>query len=59
MTMLTAVALAGGFIYRAITDYASDVRHKGEAGSHTVTSLIDPDSTLELGDAVTIFQRYF
>jgi hypothetical protein len=30
MTMLTAVALAGGFTYRAITGYASDVRHEGQ-----------------------------
>jgi polysaccharide biosynthesis/export protein len=59
MTMLTAVALAGGFTYRAITGYASDVRHEGQAGGHAVTGLIDPDSNLNPGDVVTIFQRYF
>ena len=59
MTMLTAVALAGGFTYRAITGYASDVRHEGQMDGQTVTGLIDPDSTLKPGDVVTIFQRYF
>ena len=41
MTMLTAVALAGGFTYRAVTDYASDVRHEGQAvfGGRAILSL--------------------
>jgi polysaccharide biosynthesis/export protein len=59
MTMLTAVALAGGFTYRAITGYASDVRHEGQMDGHAVTGLIEPDSNLKPGDVVTIFQRYF
>jgi polysaccharide export outer membrane protein len=59
MTMLTAVALAGGFTYRAVTDYASDVRHEGQADGHAIKGRIDPETTLKPGDVVTIFERYF
>jgi polysaccharide biosynthesis/export protein len=59
MTMLTAVALAGGFTYRAVTDYASDVRHEGQADGHAIKGRIDPETTLKPGDVITIFERYF
>lgn len=56
MTMLTAVAVAGGFTYRAVEQYASDVRiiaNKGVEGRITRESLLQP------GDVVTIFERTF
>ena len=56
MTMLTAVAVAGGFTYRAVEQYASDVRiidNKGLEGRITRESL------LQAGDVVTIFERTF
>nr|WP_158806078.1 polysaccharide biosynthesis/export family protein [Acidisoma sp. L85] len=59
MTMLTAVALAGGFTYRAVTDYASDVRHEGQANGQAIKGRIDPETTLKPGDVVTVYERYF
>ncbi len=56
MTMLTAVAVAGGFTYRAVTDYASDVRttHGSvERGKIVRESLVAP------GDVVDVFERHF
>jgi polysaccharide biosynthesis/export protein len=56
MTVVTAVAVAGGFTYRAIDDYASVVRTlDGEAveGKATRQSFIQP------GDVITIFERRF
>jgi polysaccharide export outer membrane protein len=56
MTMLTAAAVAGGFTYRAVQDYADDIRsQKGEAVEGTIT----PDSFLAPGDVVKIYQRRF
>jgi polysaccharide export outer membrane protein len=59
MTMLTAVALAGGFTYRAVTGYASDVRHEGQADGQAVKGRIDPETTLKPGDVITVYERYF
>lgn len=59
MTMLDAVALAGGFTYRAITVYATDVRTSGPSGEDVVKGKIRSDSRLEPGDVVTILERYF
>jgi polysaccharide export outer membrane protein len=59
MTMLDAVALAGGFTYRAITVYATDVRTSGPNGEDVVKGKIRSDSRLEPGDVVTILERYF
>jgi polysaccharide export outer membrane protein len=59
MTTLDAVALAGGFTYRAVTDYASDWRSSGQVTSSAVEGKIDPGSKLEPGDVITIFERYF
>jgi polysaccharide export outer membrane protein len=56
MTMLTAVAIAGGFTYRAVEDYASDVRTiDGEVKQGTVT----PGSFLAPGDVLKVYQRRF
>jgi polysaccharide export outer membrane protein len=56
MTMVTAAAVAGGFTYRAIPDYASVVRTRdGIAieGKATRQSFVQP------GDVITVFERKF
>jgi polysaccharide export outer membrane protein len=56
MTVVTAAAVAGGFTYRAIDDYADVVRTQdGVAieGKATRQSFVQP------GDVVTIFERRF
>ncbi len=56
MTMLTAVAVAGGFTYRAVEDYASDIRTQDGAA---ITGKITPQSFLAPGDVVKIYERHF
>ena len=56
MTVVTAAAVAGGFTYRAVSDYAAIVRTQdGSAieGKATRQSFVQP------GDVVTIFERRF
>ena len=56
MTVLTAVAVAGGFTYRAIEDSASVIRIAGSVATETRAqrqTLIQP------GDVVTIFERTY
>lgn len=56
MTVVTAVAVAGGFTYRAVNDYASVVRTlDGVAieGKATRQSFVQP------GDVITVFERRF
>lgn len=59
MTMLDAVALAGGFTYRAVTAYGKDVRTQEPGDTGPVTGRVEPGSHLEPGDVVTILERYF
>jgi polysaccharide biosynthesis/export protein len=59
MTTLDAVALAGGFTYRAVTGYAGDLRSDGNTPGHAVQGRVDPGATLEPGDVITIYERYF
>lgn len=56
MTVVTAVAVAGGFTYRAISDYASVVR---TVGVTAVEGKVWRQSYLQPGDVVTIFERRF
>jgi len=56
MTMLTAVAVAGGFTYRAVESYASDVR---TAGGPATTGKITPQTFLAPGDVIKIYERHF
>ena len=56
MTLLTAVAVAGGYTYRAVTDYASVVRVKD---NEAVEGKVMRQSLLEPGDTVTVFERRF
>ena len=56
MTVVTAVAVAGGFTYRAIEDYAGIVRTtEGKAieGRASRKNFVQP------GDVITIFERRF
>jgi polysaccharide biosynthesis/export protein len=59
MTTLDAVALAGGFTYRAVTGYASDWRTAGNGSADAVKGKVGPGSRLEPGDVITIYERYF
>jgi polysaccharide export outer membrane protein len=52
MTTLDAVALAGGFTYRAVTGYAGDWRND-------VKGKVEPGDVLAPGDVITVFERYF
>lgn len=57
MTALTAVAVAGGFNYRAIRDYVSVTRvgSNGQAQEYRA----ERDSLIQPGDTVTVFERRF
>jgi polysaccharide export outer membrane protein len=56
MTMLTAVAVAGGFTYRGVQDYADDIRSQnGQVSEGNVT----PDTFLAPGDVIKVYQRRF
>jgi len=59
MTTLDAVALAGGFTYRAVQDQATDWRSSGEPAGQPVQGTVGAGSTLAPGDVVTISERYF
>lgn len=56
MTLLTAVAVAGGFTYRAVTDHASVVRATNNVAK---AGIVTPLSFIAPGDVVTVFERRF
>lgn len=56
MTVLTAVAVGGGFTYRAIEGYASIVRRIGDKA---VEGKVGRQTLVQPGDTITIFQRRF
>ena len=56
MTVLTAVAVAGGFTYRAVESYASIVRDEGK---HATEGKVGRSTVVEPGDTITIFERRF
>ncbi len=56
MTVLAAVALAGGFTYRAIEDRAAVVR---EEGAGAIEGRAARQTALDPGDVVTVFERRF
>ena len=58
MTMLTAVAVAGGFTYRAVQDYAADVR-TADPRATPVEGRITPLSLVAPGDVVNVLERRF
>jgi polysaccharide export outer membrane protein len=56
MTMLTTVAVAGGFTYRGVQDYASVVR---TTGNQATEGKITPLSFIAPGDVVNVYERRF
>ena len=56
MTMLTSVAVAGGFTYRGVHDYAGVVR---TVGDKAVEGRLRPNSFIAPGDVVEVFERRF
>ncbi len=56
MTMLTTVAVAGGFTYRAVQDYASVVR---TTGNNAQSGKVTPLSFIAPGDVINIYERHF
>lgn len=56
MTVLTAVAVAGGFTYRARTGFASILRR---LDGHAVEGRVGRGHDVLPGDVITVFQRYF
>ena len=56
MTMLTAIAVAGGFTYRAVEGYAMVVRQNGPT---TIIGRISPQDYVMPGDVIKVYERYF
>ena len=56
MTMLTTVAVAGGFTYRGVQDYASVVR---TTGNQAVEGKVTPLSFIAPGDVINVYERRF
>lgn len=56
MTLLTAVAAAGGFSYRAVEDYAYVVR---QADPRPTTGIITPQDYVKPGDVIKVYERLF
>jgi polysaccharide export outer membrane protein len=56
MTVVTAVAVAGGFTYRAVDDYAAIVR---TVEDNAIEGRATRQGYVQPGDVVTIFERRF
>ncbi len=56
MTVLTSVAVAGGFTYRGYQNYASVIRTKGGTAAE---GLAKPSDFVAPGDVVKVFERRF
>lgn len=56
MKMLTAVAVAGGFTYRAVEDHVQALRSTGPAPQTGQAKL---DAFVAPGDVITVLERYF
>lgn len=56
MKMLTAVAVAGGFTYRAVEGHVQALR---TIGTTTVTGRAGLDAFVAPGDVITVLERYF
>lgn len=56
MTMLTTVAVAGGFTYRGVQDYAAVVRTTDATAQE---GIITPSSFVAPGDVIKVFERRF
>ena len=58
MTLLSAVAIAGGFTYRAVEDYAVVVRTVN-ANGRALTGLVQANSFIAPGDVIKVYMRHF
>lgn len=56
MTVLSAVALAGGFTYRAIDGYVAVVRANG---GKAIEGRAKPQASVRPGDVIKVFERRF
>ena len=56
MSVLTAVAVAGGFTYRGVQDYAEVIR---TADGKSMDGIAQPSSFVAPGDVVRVFERRF
>jgi polysaccharide export outer membrane protein len=56
MRALTAVAVAGGFTYRAVRSHVEALR---SVGSEALNGRLDIDAFVAPGDVVTVLERYF
>ena len=56
MTVVTAVAIAGGYTYRAVQDEASIVR---TVAGHAIEGRALRQTYVEPGDVITIYERHF
>jgi polysaccharide export outer membrane protein len=56
MTVVSAAAVAGGFTYRAVEDYASVVR---VLGGDSVEGKASRQALVQPGDVITVFERKF
>ena len=56
MTMLTAIAAAGGFTYRSVENYAYVVRQDNPT---PVVGKIAPQNYVKPGDVIKVYERYF
>lgn len=56
MTVETAVAIAGGYTYRADRDVARITRQKG---NKVVEMNVEPTATVKPGDTILVMERYF
>jgi polysaccharide biosynthesis/export protein len=56
MTVVTAAAVAGGFTYRAVQDYASVVRTKDGSA---IEGIARRQSFIQPGDVITVYERRF
>jgi polysaccharide export outer membrane protein len=56
MSVLTSAAIAGGFTYRAVQDYAAVIR---TTNGKAIEGLATPSTLLAPGDVVKVFERRF
>ena len=56
MTITSAVAIAGGYTYRAVKQRAEVTRQTGHG---SVKGQADPDAAMQAGDVVTVLERHF
>ena len=56
MTVLTSVAIAGGFTYRGVQDYASVIR---TTNNHATEGRAQPSAFIAPGDVIKVFERRF